>query len=95
MPNSTIKVVIRQSEKVVLEEEVFAVSSTNEKGPFDILPEHANFICLCKEYITLHKLNGEKQQISISSGLLRVFQNNVKVYLGIVSSGESASQTLQ
>jgi len=85
----SIKVIIRDSQKIVLEEEVFALSSKNKRGIFDVLPQHANFICLCEDFLMLHKLNGEKRQIEISGGLLKVSKNRVSVFLGIVPTAKT------
>lgn len=93
--DQSIKVMIRDSQKIVLEEQVFALSSKNKKGVFDVLPEHANFICLCEEFLMLHKLNGEKRQITISGGLLKVSRNSVSVYLGIVPTEFSEEEILR
>lgn len=93
MPNTTpvdiqptsekLFVTLRNREKIVFQEEVYALSSVNEKGPFDVLPEHENFISLVYEVVTLHKKSGEKEDIKIEGGVMKVFKNKVEVYLGV------------
>lgn len=61
-----------------------SVSSTNETGPFDILPNHANFITRIKNDCRIVSDTGEKKVVPISGpALLRVYKNKVSVYLGL------------
>lgn len=79
----TISVIIRNRKGIVLEEEVKAVTSFNEKGVFDVLPEHANFISIIKDNLTIHKKGGEKKEIKINQGILKVYENEINIYLDI------------
>lgn len=81
IPNQLF-VVIRNREKTFFNDKVRAISSFNEKGPFDVLPKHAHFISLIKDSIILHKENGT-EEIKIEGGVMRVFDNNVDVYIGV------------
>lgn len=81
--NNTISISIRNKQGSLFDAVVKAVSSYNDKGIFDILPEHENFISLIKEKIIIHKNNKEKQEIKIDSGVLRVYKNKVEIYVGI------------
>ena len=78
-----IDVVVRKREGLVFTGHVFAVSSTNKIGNFDILPGHANFICTINGYLTIHNTREKSQEIKIDSGILRAKGNLVEVYLGI------------
>lgn len=64
-------------------EEVFAVTSINKKGLFDILPEHENFISIIKDRIIVHKKRNDKQEIKIETGILEVTDNKVNIFLGL------------
>ena len=75
----SITVTIKNRKGVLVQEEVKAVSSINDKGIFDILPEHANFISIIKDNITLHKKDGSKNEMKISKGVLRVYQNQIHI----------------
>lgn len=77
----SIVVTVRNREKLMFEEEVFALTSINEKGVFDVLPEHINFICLIKDFMVIHKKSGERQEMRINRGVLRVAKNKVNIYL--------------
>lgn len=70
---------------IINKEEVFAVSSINPKGLFDILPEHENFISLIKDLIVVHKTRKDKQEIKIDKGVLKVTGNIVNIFLGMHS----------
>ncbi len=78
-----LKVTIKNKDSEVLEEEVKAVSSFNERGPFDILPLHENFISVVKDKIILHKKDGSAKEMAIERGVLKISENNVSIYLGI------------
>lgn len=78
-----LRVFIRSRNRTFFEGSALAVTSNNEKGIFDVLPFHANFISLIKDYLEVSLPNGEKQRIDIDKGLLRVADNTVDVYLEI------------
>ena len=78
-----IDVVVRKREGLVFSGRVFAVSSTNEIGNFDVLPEHANFICTIKDLLTIHHTREKEEKLKIDSGILRAKGNLIEVYVGI------------
>lgn len=88
MADQTIKLKIRDREKLILEEEVKAITSLNQRGVFDVLPEHANFISLIKEYLIIYKKNGDKEEIKLEGGLLKVANNEIQIFIGISASGK-------
>lgn len=79
----TIKVTIKNKERIIFDGPVNALSSYNDVGLFDVLPLHENFISLIKDKIILHNNNQEKE-FKINTGLLWVRENKVDVYLGFV-----------
>ena len=82
--NQNIMLVVRQRDKIIFEGEVRAFSSFNERGNFDILYSHANFISLIKKNYVIHNVDGTKSEIKIEEGIVRAFDNKVTVYLGIL-----------
>ena len=80
---SLLKVTIKNKDNEIVEEEIKAVSSFNERGPFDILPLHENFISVVKDKIILHKNDGSTKEITIEKGVLKIAENNINIYLGI------------
>ena len=90
MPNK------KQSESITLsilgregtlfvKQEVFGVTSRNQKGVFDVLPEHENFISIIKDFVIVHKKQQPKQEIKIGTGVLKVTNNIVDIFLGMHS----------
>ncbi len=77
-----IHVIIKDKTKIYYEGDIFALSSYNEKGLFDILPFHENFISLIKDKIILHD-KGMQKEMKINNGLLKTNGNKVSVYLGV------------
>lgn len=81
----TVPVVIQNRDGILVEEDIKALTSLNHKGTFDILPLHENFISLIKDFIILHKKNGESKEIKITEGVLEVENNKITVFLDIFS----------
>ncbi len=77
-----LKVTIISADDNVFNGTVYMITSVNKDGEFDILPLHTNFITLIKDKIILHKTNGEKQEITITNGVLKVVENKIDIILG-------------
>lgn len=78
-----IQLTIRDRHLIVFQGAVRAITSINLKGRFDILPEHANFISIIKDFIILHKPDGSQQEIKISRGVLKFEDGTAAIYLGV------------
>jgi len=78
---SNLTVVVRNKDKVLYSGQVAAVTSINDKGIFDILPQHANFISLIKEKVIIHPSLKKNNEIQIENGILRVYKDKVYVYV--------------
>lgn len=83
MEEIRLQVKIRSKSKVYYDGPAYAVSSTNDIGPFDILNQHANFVTVVKDVITVHKNMQNKEEFKIERGILRVRENVVEVFVGI------------
>src|SRR5690606_33355685 len=77
-----LKVTIISADENVFNGTVYMITSVNKDGEFDILPLHTNFITLIKDKIILHKTNREKQEITITNGVLKVVENRIDIILG-------------
>ncbi len=77
-----LHVVVKDKKGVIVEEDVKAVSSYNEVGLFDVLAMHTNFISLIRKKLIIHRPQGDKE-IKIGTGLMKVDENNVQIYLGL------------
>jgi F0F1-type ATP synthase epsilon subunit len=78
-----LKVIVRNRQGIMVEEEVAAVSAFNKVGPFDVLPQHANFVSMINKKVILHKLDKKKQEIPVDNGVMLVEENKVKVFIGV------------
>ena len=83
MKNHYFNLLVRSREGVVFQGQVESISSINDKGKFDVLATHANFISLIQKELVIRKPREEKSLIKITNGLMRVRENNVEVYLGV------------
>lgn len=76
-----LKIVSREG--VVFDGKVVSVSSYNQRGKFDILSLHTNFISLIYKKIEIVKPEGSKQVINIQKALLKNKANNLEIFVGI------------
>ena len=83
---------VKTREKIVYQGQVKAASSFNTIGPFDILPEHENFISLINKALIIHELSGKKTEIQFDTALLRVVEDNLEVYLGVRNLSQLQTQ---
>lgn len=84
MINKNILLVVRKWEKVLFEGEVKSFTSLNERGVFDVLGQHANFISLINKSCVIRKTDGTTSEIKIKEGIVHVLDNRVTVYVGIM-----------
>jgi F0F1-type ATP synthase epsilon subunit len=78
---NTLSLIIRDPEKLIFKGDVKTISSFNEKGPFDVLPQHENFISIIKDNIVVGLENGKKE-FNFKEGIMRVSENTVKIFVG-------------
>ena len=78
-----LMLVVKTPEKTIYEGEARAVTSVNERGQFDILAAHQNFITLIREQLIITDPAGEKQEIPVQSGVVRVHDNEITIFLGV------------
>lgn len=76
--------VIRKRERILFDGEVKSFTSYNTRGTFDVLYEHANFISIISNNCVIRKIDGTVSNIKIEEGIVRVKENKVTVYLGIM-----------
>jgi len=78
-----IHVTIKSPETVHFDGKVTAITSNNEKGTFDILPMHENFISIIDTEIILHLSDKDQKKVTIEKGIIKSFENTVQIFLGI------------
>jgi len=79
-----LRVTVRDRAGALFEGEAEVVSSHNDKGPFDILPLHTNFISIIHKGVTLYLKDKIVKDLSFETGVLKVAENKVEIYLGIL-----------
>ena len=83
---TTLHALIRTRDGLLFEDDARAVSTGNEQGPLDILPEHENFISIITLPVQITLMNHEKKEFPLdgTSGMMRVYENTVSIYLGVL-----------
>lgn len=74
---------IKSREGDVFKGTVKTITSNNDRGRFDVLSYHANFISLIKDYVEYISLDGKLNTIPIRDAVMRVEENKVDVFMGI------------
>jgi len=74
-----LTITIRTKTKELLKTEGRSVSATNDIGPFDILPDHANFVAIVNGEMQIVGNSGNKTKITYIRSLMRVAANVVDV----------------
>jgi len=74
---------VKSREGDVVKTKVKTVTSNNDRGKFDVLSYHANFIALIKDYIEYVDMDGKLNRMLIRDAVMRVDDNKVDIFLGI------------
>ena len=90
-----IRVTIQNRNKVLFDDYVKSVSSKNDTGVFDVLPEHSNFISLITSPLTLRTIDGHKQEITFDNGIIKVKDNAVHCYVDLLAKALKPNTILQ
>jgi len=79
--NQTIHVRIISPQQLILEADVQSVSSKNLDGPFDILPQHANFITMIENQPIIVGIKDQKpQKFEFPMAIILATNNKVDIY---------------
>jgi len=78
-----LTVAVKSLKKSYFEGNALSITSLNDKGEFDVLPEHTNFISLIRNYVIIDKGQKAEQKFVVSNGILRVKDNKVDVFIEI------------
>lgn len=81
MLEQLLQVRIVAKNKILFEGQARSVSSHNNIGNFDILPEHSSFISLIDKSVSYVHQSGTAQEFHIKQGLIKVIDNQVTVLL--------------
>lgn len=69
--------------RVYFDGEARSVSGVNATGPFDILPEHRNFITLLSPCELVLQTRQGELRIRISGGVMQVHNNTATIFLEV------------
>jgi len=82
--NEQLNVRVISPEKVIWEGMAHSVSSKNVDGPFDVLPEHANFITIIyKEPIVIRSIDKKLITYTFDQSVLYTHNSDVRIYTTI------------
>ena len=88
MEKKQLFLTVKAREQTLYSGEVASVTSYNEKGKFDVLGEHANFISIIEKYLIVKQVDGRSVELKLDSGIIRVLENKIDVFLGVKQTPE-------
>lgn len=68
---------------IYFDDDALSISAENDTGPFDVLPQHHNFITLLNPCQILIRTDGGDKKVNISRGVMHVRDNSVTVFLDV------------
>lgn len=80
---NTLRVKIWSPFRVYFDGDARSFSGVNATGPFDILPQHHNFISLLNQCELVLRTRDGDLRIRISGGVMQVHKNAVTVFLEV------------
>lgn len=79
-----LNVKIITPQQIIFQGQAISISSKNSIGPFDILPQHANFITLTENTdIVIRQTNGKEVKFNFPLAIINTFHNEVSIYTNI------------
>jgi len=88
----TLELAIYDSQRQQFTGKVYSIETNNEIGPLSLLPGHTNFISIVKTKLSVNSESGRIKEFQFETGILRVFNSHVDVYLGIELDIESQTK---
>lgn len=76
-----MRVVIRKQTGLVWEGDAESVSTTNQVGNFDILPEHANYVGTAEKYVIVRD-GGKERKWEIDRAIVSVRDGRIEIFWG-------------
>jgi F0F1-type ATP synthase epsilon subunit len=81
----TFNCLVRDRQTVLYEGPASAITTRNEHGLLDVLPEHTHFISIIEGSVDIVRPDGKTLNIPVSKGILKIFGGEARIYLGIFS----------
>lgn len=80
----TFNLLITNPERIFFDGEAYSISSKNDSGPFDILPNHAHFVSLLNDVkVEVVSKEGKKLTFAVARGLISAKDNKVRVFVDL------------
>lgn len=83
MTEEKFSIQILSPEKVIFEGQALSLTCHNEKGIFDILPEHTNFMSMIDSKIIVREAEKKETVIPIDEAILQVVKGHVIIMVHI------------
>ncbi|MBX4201384.1 hypothetical protein KW803_00610 [Candidatus Saccharibacteria bacterium] len=81
---TTMQVKVYAPFKVYFDGKATSLTATNRVGPFDVLPQHHNFISLLEEGDILVRADGQDDfKMTIKKGIMHVKADIIRVFLDV------------
>ena len=81
--SAEMHVVVHAPYKVYYDGTAQSISAANDTGPFDILPQHHNFMTLLSPCDIVVRHGEEQEKITIQRGVMHVKADEVIVFLDV------------
>lgn len=81
--NTKLHVTVRSRMGLAFDGDLYAVTSYNSVGEFDILPQHTNFVTMITKKLILRKSKEVQEEINVNKGILLVHRNQVEIFIGV------------
>ena len=82
--SATMRVKIYAPFKVYFDAQANSITATNKIGPFDVLPQHHNFISLLEPSDVVVRVAGQPDfKLAIKRGIIHVKADFVRVFLDV------------
>jgi len=79
----TMHVKVYSPFKVYFDGEAQSISAVNDTGPFDILPQHHNFMTLLNACEVIVRTSHTEEKMQINKGVMHVKADQVIVFLDV------------
>jgi len=78
-----ITVSIKNKKEQLFLGEASSITSKNDRGIFDILPFHVNFITLIYDFIVIDRNLNTEKRFEMENGILYTLGNKIDIYIGL------------
>ena len=81
--NKLLTVTVKGPKNEEFNGSALSITSINKKGKFDILPYHASFITLIKDYVIIQQPDKKEITFPLTNGIIKVYEDKVNILIGV------------